>query len=38
MTGSGIRCLEYGRLSDEIISEHDKIELPGIKPFIERHR
>ena len=27
-----------GDLAAELISEHDRIELPEIKPFIERHR
>jgi hypothetical protein len=28
----------FANFAAEIISEHDKIELPQIKPFIKRHR
>ena len=27
-----------GDVPAEVVSEHDKVELPAIKPFVERHR
>ncbi len=32
------RIVLPGDLPAEVVSEHDKVELPAIKPFVERHR